>query len=330
MKPEWKAFLVDNGAELADDLVAHFGNPERERQVSTTGDVLCDLSQYGLIGAYGKDAAEFLHGQFTNDIKHLLESRSEMNGLCTAKGRLLTVFRVFRRGETIYLRLPRELLEPTLKRLKMYLLRAQATLEDASDALVRIGFSGPNAIEELHTTLGDAPANVDDVMQRDGLTLIRLPGVHPRFEIYGDLEPMKKLFGTLNVHAAPVGSDTWDLLDILAGLPSVHPQTVEAFIPQMLNLQLVNGVSFNKGCYPGQEVVARTQYLGKVKRRMYRIDIQTRETPVPGTEIFDPNAEDGQPVGAVVDAQAGPDGGCAALAVVQIASAESKGPLHLG
>lgn len=332
MKPEWKVFLLRSGAEMeGDEQVGHFGNPQREMSVAVTGDVFCDLSHQGLIGVYGDDAGSFLQGQFTVDVRRVDEQHSFLGAYCTPKGRMLASFRIFRRGQTLYLNLPREQVQGTLKRLSMYVLRARVTLEDAHDALVRIGASGPGMPRQLEKALGVAPpAEIDQVIQHEGMTVIRIRGIHPRFEIHGSLEQMTRLWDALNVHSAPVGAARWSLLDILAGVPRIHTQNVEAFLPQMANLQLLDGVSFSKGCYPGQEVVARAHYLGKLKRRMYLIELPLDQPPEPGTPLVDPglSAEE-QVVGNIVEAQLHPDDCVKALAVLKIESAEA-GKLHLG
>lgn len=327
MKPEWSKVLLEAGAELEGERVLDYGNRERERSVALTGDVLCDLSHQGLIGAYGPETADFLQGQLTVNVPALDTGHSHLGAFCNAKGRMLADFRIFRRGETWFLRLPREQVQPTLKRLSLFLLRAKVTLEDADDALVRFGLSGAHAAQRLAEALGaPVPEAVDDVVHHQGVTLIRVQGVHPRFEIYGELEALTRLWEALNVRAAPVGAAQWALLDILAGVPQIHPENTEAFVPQMTNLQLLGGVSFNKGCYQGQEVVARMHYLGRLKRRMYRLHLPLEIPPAPGTALFDPQVEAEQPVGRIVQAQPHPDGGVEALAVLQIASAEGGHP----
>ncbi len=327
MKPDWKTFLQDAGAELSDERVATFGNPERELQVALTGNVLSDLSHHGLIGVHGADAKGFLHGQLTNDVGAVDEGRSQLTAYLSPKGRMLAVFRLFVRGDHYYLRLPRELVDPTLQRLRMFVMRANVNLEDASDDLVRLGCSGPQTADELAAVIGPVPEAIDEVTQTEGLTLLRVPGAgHPRFEVYGYLEPMKRLWDALNVRGAPVGADAWALLEIRAGLPAVYPATVDAFVPQMANLDRVGGVSFNKGCYPGQEVVARMHYLGNLKRRMYRAWVSTSEAPPPGAEVYPPDGD--QAAGIVVDARPSPDGGHELLAVLQIAAARDS-ELHL-
>ena len=329
MNQEWKAFLHNAGAEFDDGRVASFGNPEVELSVATTGEVLCDLSHYGLIAVQGDDAQSFLHAQFTNDLRQVSDTRSQLNAYCSPKGRVLASFRVFRRDGIYYLSLPGELLEPMLKRLRMFVLRARVAMQDAGDALARVGFSGPHAGQRLHDTLGGVPEQVDDALRAQEITVIRVLGSHPRYELYGEPQAMQKVWTALDVHAAPVGAAAWGLLDILAGVPTLSPQTMDEFVPQMINLQLIGGVSFTKGCYPGQEVVARMQYLGKLKRRMYRARIDADTRPLPGEPLYAPLEEAGQDLGKIVAAQPSPDGGWEVLAVVQSAAVAS-GAVRLG
>ncbi len=213
------------------------------------------------------------------------------------------------------------MLEATLKHLQKYVLRAKVTLADASDALVRCGYSGPSAERELEQAVRAYPVHVNDCVVAGDATILRIPGPHPRFEIYGELAPMKKLWSTLDVRGAPVGASSWALLDILAGIPNVFPPTSERFVPQMVNLHLLGGVSFKKGCYPGQEVVARTHYLGTLKRRMYRLHLAGDTAPQPGEAIFRADGDASEPSGIIVDAQPHPDG-VELLAVLGIQDAE--------
>lgn len=323
MKPEWKQFLLDAGADIRDNRAEHYGNLEQELRVVHTGLVISDLSHKGLIGAYGAGTADFLQGQFTNDIRDVSEQHSQLSAYCSPKGRMLANFRIFKRGDTYYLQLPQELLETTLKRLRMFILMAKVTLEDASQALVRMGFSGPGADRQLLELVGNIPSQPDDVSQTKGYTVIRLAGPHPRFEIYGELDAMTKLWNQLNVHAAPVGAGPWEVLDILAGIPTIYKQNSEAFVPQMTNMQIINGVNFRKGCYTGQEIVARMQYLGKLKRRMYRVHVEGSQPVNPGDALYAPGSTSGQGTGNIVSAQRDPNGGHMALAVIDINDAEA-------
>ncbi|NNL07380.1 MAG: folate-binding protein YgfZ [Gammaproteobacteria bacterium] len=329
MKSEWKEFLQNAGAEFQNDCVDSFGNPERERRIAHTGDLFCDLSHFGIISAYGDDAAEFLQAQFTNDINQVDEAHSQLSALCSPKGRMLCNFRIFRREHTYYLLLPYELLEAALSRLRMFVLRSRVTLEDASDALIGIGASGNKIVEHLCDIVGGLPGNVDESIEYKDFTIVRVAGVVPRFEIYGLLEAMKKLWQALDVHASPVGADVWELLNIRAGIPVITAGTIDAFVPQMANMQMVNGVSFTKGCYPGQEIVARMHYLGKLKRRMYRIGFDAQQAPETGTRLVTETSTESQDIGTILSAQKNPDGNYDALAVIQTRDAENS-QLKLG
>jgi folate-binding protein YgfZ len=237
---------------------------------------------------------------------------------------MLCNFRIFRREHTYYLLVPYELLEAALSRLRMFVLRSRVTLEDASDALIGIGASGNKMVEHLCDILGGLPANVDQSIEYKDFTIVRVAGVVPRFEIYGLLEAMKKLWQALDVHATPVGADVWELLNIRAGIPVITASTIDAFVPQMANMQMVNGVSFTKGCYPGQEIVARMHYLGKLKRRMYRVGFDAQEAPETGTRLVTETSTESQDIGTILSAQKNPDGNYDALAVIQTRDAENS------
>lgn len=329
MKPEWKEFLVNRGAELVDDRVDNFGNPEREIRVVQNGNILVDLSHLGLISIRGEDALKFMQGQFTNDVQLVSERQSQFNSLCSPKGRMLGIFRLFLHSDTYYLHMPRNLIEQTINRLKMFVLMSKVDIEDASDAWIRIGLCGPDAEKELQDQSLSPPLNEHQVVTSKDLIITRVPGIHPRFEIFAGWEAMQKLWTAFDVHAAPVGSDNWELLDIKAGIPTVLPQTLEAFVPQMANMQLINGVSFKKGCYTGQEIVARMQYLGKLKRRMYLAHIDTSSIPEPGTPLFAQGSTSGQGAGKIVNAKRAPEGGIDALVVVEINTRENDS-VHIG
>jgi folate-binding protein YgfZ len=194
---------------------------------------------------------------------------------------------------------------------------------------VHLGLSGIDAERELAEYAGTPPEQVDETVQQDQQVVIRVPGMHPRFEIFTDFERASALWSRLNVRSAPIGADAWQLLDIQAGIPMIYPPTVEAFVPQMTNLQLIGGVNFKKGCYPGQEIVARTQYLGKLKRRMYKARIAAPQRPTPGEELF-ARADAGQSAGNLVSSAPHPDGGYAALVVLKSSLADAGSEMHLG
>ena len=183
----------------------------------------------------------------------------------------------------------------------MFVLMSKVTLEPASDELVRVGIAGPNAAEKLSPYFESLPGDENGVSVENNLTIIRLPGTLPHFEIIGKCVEMTALWQKLAASFTPVGSEAWQLLGINAAQPSVVSETVEMFIPQMLNLHVINGVSFKKGCYPGQEVVARLHYRGKLKRHMQIAQFSAEHCPVPGTPLYPVNGDkDAQAVGNIV------------------------------
>jgi len=317
MKTEWKTFLEKVGALVENGYALHFGNPIRELKVINTGSIIADLSHYGLIAVQGEDASEFLQGQFSNDLNEISEKHSQLNGMCNPKGRMLAIFRVFQRGDTYYLRLPQELLEETIKKLRMYVLRSKVTLEDATDTFTRMGLSGPTSDTQLKDVLGQIPETIDDALLLDNQTIIRIPGVNPRFEIIGEIENIQKLWNKLDVHSAPVGADAWASIDILAGIPTIYKETKEMFVPQFLNFDIVGGINFKKGCYTGQEIVARMHYLGKLKQRMYLAQVSSKEKPQPGTSLFAKDGNNQQSIGNVVYSRPSPEGHYDLLAVIK-------------
>jgi len=319
MNNDWNTFLKSHSASITDGDWVDF-----EQSTQTTASALCDLSHLGLIRIAGKDSVDFLQGQFTNDIRELTAEKYQLNGYCNPKGHMLANGWFFRRGDEIFFQLPRVTLPAVLKRLSMFVLRSEVKLTDASDELIRIGLVGSEAERQLGTITSDLPSASQQVIQTENLTIIRLPGTVPRFEIIGAEPAIEKSWQQLAEQAQLTSSSFWALQDIQAGIPTVYPATVEAFIPQMVNMQLLNGISFAKGCYCGQEIVARTQHRGTLKRRMYLAHINGNQKPTAGDELFSHSAEHGKSAGIVVNAQAAPEGGFDALVMVQIVCFEAN------
>lgn len=307
MNEEWTKFLASR--------------TDNDQQGAELNCALNDLSHLGLIRVSGEDAEAYLQGQLTNDIREVTGSHSNLAGWCNAKGRMLANFRCFRRADDYYLQTPAENIPSVVQRLGMYILRAKVTLSDVSDELIRVGLSGDCSEALLQPFFDEMPEQPNDVQQQDQLTLIRLPGKKPRYEVVGPIQQLQEIWLTAEGQAQPASTDFWALQEIQAGIPTIYQATKEAFVPQMTNMQLIDGVSFTKGCYTGQEVVARMQYLGKLKRRMYLAHVESSTTPQPGDELFARLSTSGQGTGKVVEAQANGDG-YDLLAVIEIASAE--------
>ena len=329
MHSEWQSLLEQAGAVIEHGAVQHYGHAAQEQQRSGHDDIIADLSHQAVVRVRGVDAEKFLQGQFTNDLRLLHDGHSHLSGYCSPKGRALAVPRFCRRDDDYYLILPTALVEPMVSRLRKYVLMSKVTFE-VMDDWVHIGFVDRRGGVTLAAAVGgELPAAANDVTHFDGVSVIRLPGPAARYQLLGEFEAVRTIWERLRTRAAPVGAGPWEYLDIEAGLPAVYPETTDAFVPQMLNLDLLGGISFKKGCYTGQEVVARTHYLGKLKRRMFRLHCATATPRAAGTAIFNTALRADESAGTVVRAQLAPDGGVALLAVLQI-DAAATGELRLG
>lgn len=312
MNPQWQNFLIAQGAVLADGRVSHFGNPAQELQASAQGTIIADLSHSGLLQVEGADALTFLQGQVTNDVKLLDGSNSQYAGYCTPKGRLLAIFLAFAHHDHLHLQLNGALTGQTLKRLRMYVLRAKVTITDVSDSIIRIGLAGASAEAILRQVFSEIPQQAQQLVNLEAANILRLPGATPRYEIFVSAENAATVWSQLQPGCTAVGAEYWDWLEIQAGIPDITPSTLETFVPQMVNLDLLGGINFKKGCYTGQEIVARTHYLGKVKRRTYLAHLATDQAPQPGDSLF--GSDTNEPVGQVVRTAAAPNGGFDVLA----------------
>ncbi len=306
------ANLVRDGSRIV-----HFGDPHAEARAALAGDAVFDLQHLALITVDGDEAEEFLQGQLTNDVHEITERCAQQSAWCSPKGRVLTGLLVFRHDGHLLLQLPGTLLAQTLKRMRMFVLRAHAILEDASAAWMRMGAVGDSTVARLRDVLGPLPENTEELCTIDGVTIIRLRGERPRYELLGTHDAIAKLWNACRQIALAAGADAWELLDIEAGVASIGPGTSDAFVPQMINLDRLGGVSFTKGCYVGQEIVARTQHLGSIKRRMYRAHWSGGSPIGPGDKL-NTSADPASPKARVVNARALPDGGFAVLAVMPI------------
>lgn len=326
MTSAWQDFLRERGACVDAGAASHFGDAAAELRAARDGGVLAPLTHLGLIACSGGDAQSFLHGQLSNDVKQMTPARSEYAAYCSAKGRMLANFLLWQEDQTYYLQLARSLLPAMQKRLAMFVLRAKVSLADASESRPVLGLAGEAAIGALQGLFDTIPQQAHQVVHDPAHgTLIALPG--GRFQLIAELDAAKRLWRKLETVLQPVGAPCWEWLEIRNGLPLITPATQEQFVPQMANMELIGAVNFQKGCYPGQEIVARTQYLGQLKRRMRLAHVDAAIPPQAGDALFRADME-GQASGMVVNAQAAPDGGYDLLAVVQTTSA-GEAALHL-
>ena len=322
---QWHDFLAAQGAVI-DNFVTHFGDSKNELNSAATGHILADLSHLGLLQVEGDDAVTFLQGQVTNDIKLLDGSNSFYAGYCNPKGRLLALFLAFAHQNHIHLQLDGALLEPILNRLRMYVLRSKVVIKDMSQELVRLGVSGANSGALLTQIFGTAPQQPHQISTLDKVTLLRLPGPTPRYQVFTHQDHAKEVWLSLKQHFSPAGKTAWDYLEIQAGIPEIVASTQEQFVPQMINLDALGGINFKKGCYTGQEIVARTHYLGKVKRRTQLAHIESSanlnaDAPKAGDVIHAPDSQDA--IGQIVRSAIAPDGGYDVLGEIRLESLQA-------
>ena len=313
------------------------------------------LADWGLIRAQGADTVAFLQGQLTQDVSALADHTARLAGFCSAKGRLQASFVLWRADDaaapgaglaatetaaaqaaaaatsptavpTIDLACSADLLAATLRRLSMFVLRAKCKLSDVSAQVALYGLAGDSATHWLNATAaGPAPTAAWGVQLRGVARAIRLPDSQPAA---GNPAQPRYLLAQPAALPAPdlpaLSSDDWAWLEVHSGVARITAATVDAFVPQMVNLDLVGGVNFQKGCYPGQEVVARSQYRGTLKRRALVFD--SAAPLAAGQDVFH-SADPGQPAGRVVLAAARPGGGSSALVEIKLAALDS-GSLH--
>lgn len=311
MNTTWHTFLTAQGANLTTEGAAQFA----ESPANWTGTVQCALTQFGLLRVTGEDAQGFLQNLFSNDIREASPTHAQLSSFNSPKGRMLASFWIWQDEAGYVLQLPRSLAEMMRKKLSMYVLRSKVKVTDISNEFVMIGVSGDLAmLPEACPTL---PEGNGGVAHSATVSVLRLSDT--RCQLITTAEHAPALWQSLQ--RTPASSACWDWLTIQAGVPVILPATQEQFVPQMVNFAELGGVNFKKGCYPGQEIVARMQYLGKLKRRMYRAHLDGAAQP--GDELFSADME-GQPSGMIVNVAPAPQGGYDVLAVLQISSRETE------
>jgi len=276
------------------------------------------LSDLGVILAEGADAATFLHGQVSQDMNGQTAQEARLAAYCSAKGRMLASLVTLRPdAEQFWLLTDKQVLPGLVRRLSMFVLRAKAKLTDASDRLCVLGLLGQAASVLLDEAAPTAPWQAS--AYADGL-LVKLPEVSgtQRWYWVGPSACAQNVLSAL----PPLPADQWQWLDVMSGIPRIEASTVEQFVPQMINFELIGGVNFKKGCYPGQEVVARSQYRGTTKRRAFVLHAD--QAVQAGQEVFS-DADPGQPAGLIINAapRPGSEGGFSALAELKLSATDT-------
>lgn len=281
------------------------------------------LRHYGLLSVTGDDARSFLHAQLTSDVAHLPPDRARLAGWCSAKGRLLANFIVLPRPEGFLLQVAADLAAPVAKRLAMFVLRSKVRVSDLGQSYAQLGIWGAQAaarLSDLGVRVGDA--HMATAMHGD-LTAVRVDA--DRLLAVGPAAEMDRIATGLGV--PNTAEMEWTLLEIRAGRALIEQATQDLFVPQMINLEALGGVDFKKGCYPGQEIVARAQYRGQVKRRMVRGRLDPRAEAHAGMDLYTDDLP-GQAGGTVVSVAAA-SGGNELLAVVPSAAIEQGTPIRI-
>ena len=324
----WNQFLLLQGGQGSDGRTRDFGMPLTIAELG--GGFVAPISELGLIAASGEDAATFLHNQLTNDVEHLTTGEARLAAYCTPKGRIMASFLIWRNDTSIFLQLPRDIQAPLQKRLSMFVLRAKAKLRDASAESaneVVLGLGGAKVDAVLKTWFGTLPGAPYAKLEHEHElgTLIRLADAFgaPRYQWLTSAATAQAVWPTLAATLSKGGDDAWRLSEVHAGVPYISAATQEKFVPQMINFELLGGVNFKKGCYPGQEIVARSQYLGKLKRRTTLVGIADPAAKA-GDEVF-AVADPEQPCGMIVNAAPNGSGGVDALVEMKLAAIEQGG-----
>lgn len=259
---------------------------------------IATLEDQTLIRVSGIDAQNFLQGQMTCDMREITPQQSRLGAICNIQGRVIATFRVFLYQENYYLSLPASMAALILQHLKKYGAFSKVKIEEAKTDFLHFGIVG-DAIKKIEQTLSQtAPQKIDVALTTNDCIIIRIPGETPRWEVF--TKKMDSRFRENDNYEFEKDNnpDAWKLLDLQAGIPTVYPETSGMFTPQMINYPELNGVSFNKGCYLGQEIIARTHYLGKTKRKMLILTFTSEITPKEGNKILNENKEE---VGTIVN-----------------------------
>lgn len=282
--------------------------------------VVCDLTPLSVLAVSGADAEPFLQGQLSCDVKALAPRACAYGSFNSPKGRMLANFVLWREPAEsggFALLLPDDLAEAVAKRLRMYVLRSKVAITDVSAATRRFGLGGPAAASALRALTDAVPAPFE-TRRIDAATVLALPG--PRFVLVAPLPSADALRARLAGVAMAAAFAVWRWLTIRAGVPVISAATQDMFVAQAANWDLLGGIDFRKGCYTGQEIIARTHYLGRLKERTLAFHADTPEA-APGDRVYS-RAFDDQACGTVVNAAPAPGGGCDLLVVLQLAAAE--------
>jgi folate-binding protein YgfZ len=293
-----------------------FGDPQREFEAARSAAAVTPVMHFDLLRFHGGDAKSFLQGQLTCDLDQVTSDQAQFGGYCTPKGRLLANFMLLSTPQGYLMHTPADVSASVTDRLRKFVLRCDVKIE-RERSLRALGLAGPEASALLQQELGAPPRRRLAIGHHARASMVRLPGEN--FLVVAASTEMAALWESLAKHAVPAGAQCWNWVQIQAGVPWITAATQDQFLPQMIGLDTIGGVSFDKGCYTGQEIVARTHYLGEVKRKL-RLG-RTRGSVRAGDALLTA----GQQCGTVLNAASIPGDGWALLAVVsEQADAQSR------
>jgi len=289
---QWLNFLTTQHAKFdSNNQIKTFGQAELERFLIKNGPVLTSLSHQGLIKVSGSDAMIFLQGQLSTNIERVNESMAQFSSYCDPKGQVLALFLIFKYNGSFYLNFNQTLKESVFKRLSMFIMRSDVQLSDVSNEFIHIGFAGEFADLDIQRRLNtkikhEYETGIIDAEGMKDVCVIKVPGPYHKYDLFGPADQMEKVWTTLKSNAETTNTYDWNLLNIAAGIPDINTQTSAQFLAQFLNLDKINAIDFKKGCFPGQEMIARVHYRGKVTKRMFRIRCEAVQELKPGKILF--------------------------------------------
>jgi len=323
MQSPWLVHLDEIGARFEEGSsgIVHFGEAREDVARAASGTVLVPLTHTALLRAEGEDAAVYLHNLMSNDIKKLPLHGAQLNSFNSAKGRMLASFTVWRDNTGYLLQLSADLAAAIHKKLGMFIMRSKVRLTDATPDYALIGLAGAGAATALDGAGLNLPPETMTVSQGN-IQIVRVD--NNRLVLVVPVAQAADVWKKLAAHGAQAaGTAAWHWLDIRAGVPQITAATQDEFVAQMLNFELIGGVDFKKGCYPGQEIVARTQYLGKLKKRMYLAHVEADVAPQSGADLYSPEFGE-QSCGKLLAVAPAPQTGYDVLAVLQISAVEGN------
>ena len=255
----------NNIVRLGAATLAHFGDPQREFDAARSAAALTPITHFDLLRFHGSDAKTFLQGQLTCDLDQVTSDQAQFGGYCTPKGRLLANFLLWSDAQGYLMQLPADVSASVADRLRKFVLRSDTKIERES-GLRALGLAGPAASALVQQELGAPPQRRLALAVHARASMVRLPGEN--LLVLAASTAMAALWESLAKRAVPAGAECWNWVQIQAGVPWITAPTQDQFLPQMIGLDAIGGVSFDKGCYTGQEIVARTHFLGEVKRKL--------------------------------------------------------------